>query len=157
MDDWHTTASLQGVGWKDRREQMKLGSRKSKVVSAVETQYCLCTNLCNHPSQRQKGWDHSGCKQLTTPSCCAPREDKTQHRGSMHQTPSPTGTAVVCYMNLCTIHKRGCTAAVSRLCIITVLGVCTAVIHRLHVYVRMHLVCHHLPSSSVPHAHTAII
>jgi len=77
-------------------------------------------------------------------------------RGNMHQTPSPTGTAVVCYMNQCAINKRGCTAVVSRLCIITVLRVRTAVIHKL--YVRMHLVCHQLlPSSSVPHAHTAII
>ena len=46
---------------------------------------------------------------------------------------------------LCAIHKQGCTAVVSRWWI-----------HKL--YVRMHLVCHQLlSSSSVPHAHTAII
>ena len=94
---------------------MKLGSRKSKVVPAVESQHCLCTDLCNHLSQRQRGWAHRGCKQPTKPFCCAPREDRTQHRGNMHQTPSPTGTAVVCYMNQCAINKRGCTAVVSRL------------------------------------------
>ena len=87
MDDWHTTASLQGEGWKDRRKQMKLGSRKT-------TQHCLCTDLCNHPSQRQRGWAHRGCKQPTKPFCCAPREDRTQHRGNMHRTPCPTDICV---------------------------------------------------------------
>jgi len=66
---------------------MKLGSRKS-------TQPCLCTDLCNHPSQRQRGWAHRGCKQPTKLFCCAPREDRTQHGGNMHRTPCPTDICV---------------------------------------------------------------